>query len=95
MDPEKPELQSKEVNLTAIDSSASSSIDTEAQQARLKVAQRKVDYRLFLWYSFVYLIMRINVSNITNTAIMNEEQGDDILDRMGGLSSGQWAWALR
>lgn len=45
-------------------------------------------------YCFVYLIMRINVSNITNTAIMNEETGDDIKTTLGGLSSSQWAWAL-
>jgi sugar phosphate permease len=87
-------LPAKELNLATSDTSATSSIDPEAQQAKIIAAQRKVDKRLFLWYCFVYLIMRINVSNITNTAIMNEEQGDDILSQLGNLSSSQWAWAL-
>lgn len=36
-----------------------------------KAVYRKVDLRILLWYSFVYLIMRIHVSNITNTAIVS------------------------
>ena len=60
----------------------------------LKIAHRKVDKRLLVWYAFVYLIMRIHVSNISNTAIMNLEQGTDIKTQLGNLSSGQWAWAL-
>jgi len=35
-----------------------------------KAVYRKVDFRILLWYSLVYLIMRIHVSNITNTAIV-------------------------
>lgn len=58
----------------------------------LKAAQKKVDRRIILWYSFVYLIMRIHVSNITNTAIINIEQGDGIKKQLGNLTSGQWAW---
>jgi len=60
----------------------------------LKTAHRKVDKRLLLWYAFVYLIMRIHVSNISNTAIMNLEQGTGIKKQLGNLSSSQWAWAL-
>ncbi|KAF1913240.1 major facilitator superfamily domain-containing protein [Ampelomyces quisqualis] len=62
--------------------------------AVLKVAHRKVDKSLLCWYAFVYLIMRIHVSNISNTAIMNLEQGTGIKTQLGNLSSGQWAWAL-
>lgn len=60
----------------------------------LKPAHRKVDARLVLWYSAVYLVMRIHTSNISNTAIINLEQGDGIREQLGGLTSGQWAWAL-
>ncbi|TPX16514.1 uncharacterized protein E0L32_003808 [Thyridium curvatum] len=60
----------------------------------LKRAHRKVDKRLLLWYSFVYLIMRIHVSNISNSAIMNVEAGTGIRKQLGNLSSSQWAWAL-
>lgn len=44
-------------------------------------AHKKVDRRLILWYSAVYLVMRIHVSNISNTAIINLEQGDGIKKR--------------
>jgi MFS family permease len=67
---------------------------TSPSEAVLKIAQRKVDKRLLCWYAFVYLIMRIHVSNISNTAIMNLEQGTGIKKQLGNLSSGQWAWAL-
>ncbi|CCF33653.1 high-affinity nicotinic acid transporter [Colletotrichum higginsianum] len=60
----------------------------------LKTAHRKVDKRLLVWYSFVYLIMRIHVSNISNAAIVNLEQGTGIRRQLGDLSSSQWAWAL-
>jgi MFS family permease len=33
-------------------------------------------------------------SNISNTAIMNLEQGTGIKKQLGNLSSSQWAWAL-
>lgn len=61
---------------------------------KLRKAQRKVDIKLLLWYSFVYLVMRIHVSNITNTAIINLEDGTGIKKQLGNLSSGQWAWVL-
>ncbi|PSR97456.1 high-affinity nicotinic acid transporter [Coniella lustricola] len=38
--------------------------------------------------------MRIHVSNISNTAIINIEQGDGIKAQLGNLSSEQWAWVL-
>lgn len=60
----------------------------------LRSAHKKLDRRLILWYSFVYLVMRIHVSNISNTAIINLEQGDGIKKQLGNLSSEQWAWVL-
>ena len=47
-----------------------SPLATEQQSQDHKAVYRKVDFRILLWYSFVYLIMRIHVSNITNTAIV-------------------------
>ncbi|TDZ36607.1 MFS transporter prlL [Colletotrichum spinosum] len=64
------------------------------QSPTLRQAHRKVDKRLLVWYSFVYLIMRIHVSNISNAAIINLEQGTGIRKQLGDLSSSQWAWAL-
>ncbi|KAJ4361401.1 hypothetical protein N0V95_001914 [Ascochyta clinopodiicola] len=60
----------------------------------LKAAQRKVDKRLLCWYAFVLLFMRTNMINISNTAIMNLEEGNGIKKELGGLSSSEWAWAL-
>lgn len=66
----------------------------ELLSADLKSAHKKIDLRLILWYSFVYLFMRIHVSNISNTAIINLEQGDGIKKQLGNLTSQQWAWVL-
>ncbi|KAL5119166.1 hypothetical protein ACEQ8H_002873 [Pleosporales sp. CAS-2024a] len=74
-------------------SNAEATSISSAQQS-LKAAHRKVDKRLLCWYTFVYLIMRIHVSNISNAAIMNLEQGTGIKNQLGHLSSSQWAWVL-
>lgn len=74
--------------------SSEASLEGENSIAVLKRAHRKVDKRLLLWYSFVYLIMRIHVSNISNTAIINIEQGTGIKKQLGNLTSQQWAWTL-
>lgn len=74
-------------------STSESDIDTEGSGLNLNKIQHKVDRRLLAWYCFVYLIMRIHVSNITNTAIINEETDNDILSTLS-LTSSQWAWAL-
>ncbi|KAK2041844.1 MFS general substrate transporter [Colletotrichum somersetense] len=66
----------------------------DEQKPRLKTAHRKVDKRLLLWYSFVYLIMRIHVSNISNAATINLEQGTGIRKQLRDLSSSQWACTL-
>lgn len=85
------EIPSKEVqDVPGSEVSSTSPPSTET----LKAAHRKVDKRLLCWYAFVYLIMRIHVSNISNTAIMNLEQGTGIKKQLGNLSSSQWAWAL-
>lgn len=63
-------------------------------EGALRSGHRKVDRRLLYWYCLVYLIMRIHVGNISNTAIMNKEEGTDIKTQLGNLTSTQWAWAL-
>lgn len=37
--------------------------------------------------------MRIDVNNISNAAILNEEQGDDIKTQLK-LTAQNWAWAI-
>ncbi|KAL1588913.1 hypothetical protein WHR41_02645 [Cladosporium halotolerans] len=59
-----------------------------------KQASRKADIRILLWYSFVYLIMRTHVQNVTNSAIINLETGDGIKAQLGELESEQWAWII-
>jgi sugar phosphate permease len=82
---------SKEASTTL--SPAPSSL-TSPQSLIEKAAYRKADIRLLLWYSFVYLIMRIHVQNVTNSAIMNLESGHGIKQQLGGLSSEQWAMVI-
>jgi len=79
---------------TDTESASTTTSQTPVNPVTLKAAQKKVDRRIVLWYSFVYLIMKIHVSNVTNTAIMNVETDDDIRTQLGGLTSGQWAWVL-
>jgi hypothetical protein len=71
----------------------SGSLTTSQTQAE-KTGYRKVDIKLLLWYSFVYLIMRIHVQNVTNSAIMNMETGDGIKAQLGNLDSEQWALVI-
>ncbi|KAH8802916.1 high-affinity nicotinic acid transporter [Xylogone sp. PMI_703] len=79
---------------TTAESATPSDLSEEHRELLLKKAHRKVDKRLLIWYAFVYLIMRVHVSNITNTAIVNLEDGDGIKKQLGNLTSQQWAWAL-
>ena len=58
-----------------------------------KAVRRKVDHRLLAFYSVVYLFMRINATNATNTAIMNAGQPTNIRIQLG-LSSSDWAWII-
>ena len=76
-------------------SDLTSDVERDTRQAdRIRAIHRKVDIKILLWYSFVYLIMRIHVSNISNVAIINLEQGTGIRKQLGNLSSIQWAWVL-
>jgi len=77
-----------------VSSPAESYVQSEDAEKLRKAAHRKVDKRLLIWYAFVYLIMRIHVSNISNAAIINLEQGTGIKKQLGNLSSSQWAWTL-
>ena len=85
--------QTKEATANATLSPAPSSLSSAQSQVE-KDAYQKADIRLLLWYSFVYLIMRIHVQNVTNSAIMNLESGDGIKEQLGGLDSEQWAFVI-
>jgi MFS family permease len=78
---------------TTLPLTPSNSLTTPQSQAE-KTGYRKVDIRLLLWYSFVYLIMRIHVQNVTNSAIMNLETGHGIKAQLGNLDSEQWALVI-
>lgn len=54
---------------------------------------RKVDIRLLIIYSAVYLFTQLDKNNISNSAIMNIEAGHGIKKQLK-LSSQQWAWVL-
>jgi sugar phosphate permease len=82
---------SKEVTSTQ---ASNFDLSSQISEATLKSAHRKIDRRLLGWYAFVYLIMRIHVGNISNSAIINLEQGTGIKKQLGNLSSAQWAMAL-
>ena len=60
----------------------------------VRAVRRKVDRRLLSFYCVAYLIMRINVTNATNTAIMNAKTPQNIKIQLGNLTSSQWAWII-
>ncbi|KAK6419180.1 hypothetical protein LTR81_007760 [Elasticomyces elasticus] len=84
----------KDVQLGDVESRDSLDVEAESSAQLLKAVRRKVDIKILLWYSFVYLIMRIHVSNVSNVAIINLEQGTGIRKQLGNLSAIQWAWVL-
>ncbi|PSS21951.1 hypothetical protein M430DRAFT_136699 [Amorphotheca resinae ATCC 22711] len=88
------EKQQQQASETSLSDDGDIQTSLESGGVSLKRAHRKLDKRLLLWYSFVYLIMRIHVSNISNTAIINLEQGTGIKKQLGNLNSEQWAWVL-
>jgi hypothetical protein len=51
------------------------------------------DIKIIPWVCITYLVMRIDIDNISNAAIMNTEQGTDIKKQLG-LSALQWSWAI-
>lgn len=83
----------KDIDVAELPSPTASVVD-DYDSKPAKVAYRKADIRILLFYSVVYLFMRINVSNITNTAIINIDEGDGIKKQLGNLTSSQWAWVI-
>ncbi|ESK93306.1 phthalate transporter [Moniliophthora roreri MCA 2997] len=55
--------------------------------------RKQIDLRLMPWLCVTYLIMRIDINNIANAAIMNLEQGTGIKQQLG-LSAQDWTWAI-
>lgn len=64
-------------------------LEHSQSEAVLKAAHRKVDARLLCWSAFVLIFMRTNMNTISNTAIMNLEEGNGIKKELGNLSSSQ------
>ncbi|KAF5392071.1 hypothetical protein D9757_003210 [Collybiopsis confluens] len=59
----------------------------------LRRIHRKIDKRILPWLCITYLVMRIDINNVANAAILNEEAGDDIKTQLH-LSPQAWAWVL-
>lgn len=51
------------------------------------------DLRIMPWLCLTYLVMRIDVNNVANAAIMNAEQGHGIKKDLH-LSPQQWTWVV-
>ncbi|KAJ7161878.1 major facilitator superfamily domain-containing protein [Mycena crocata] len=70
-----------------------SSLDSSFDDESYKKVLRRVDKRIMPLVLLQYLIMRIDVTNISNAAIMNLEQKTDI-KRQLHLSPQQWVWVV-
>jgi hypothetical protein len=51
------------------------------------------DMRIMPWLCLTYLVLRIDVNNVANAAIMNIEQGHGIKKDLH-LSPQQWTWVV-
>jgi MFS family permease len=85
---------SKELDGQESPSSPDSSSLHPPDAAASKAVRRKVDSRLLAFYCIVYLFMRINATNVTNTAIMNAGEPTNIKAQLGHITSSQWAWIV-
>lgn len=89
---------SGEASKAALDINAPSSQETLSpdviDSGINKAVRHKVDRRLLAFYCVVYLFMRINATNVTNTAIMNAGKPSNIRTQLGNLTSEQWAWII-
>lgn len=85
---------SKEIGDYDVPSSPKTASLHVADSSSSKAVRNKVDKRLLAFYCVVYLFMRINVSNVTNTAIMNAGEPSNIRTQLGNITSGQWAWII-
>ena len=88
----RSDLETNDIRVAEIASPVDSISDVDKTTS--KPAYRKVNKRILLWYSFVYLVMRIHVSNISNIASINIDEGNAIRKQLGNLDSEQWAWVL-
>ncbi|KAG9192547.1 hypothetical protein G6011_11281 [Alternaria panax] len=84
-------------------SQTSKSPRTQHIDTVLKEAHQKVDVHMLYWYAFVLLIMRMNVNNSSNTAILNKEQGTvsgllayaiSFMNGVGGLAGWRWLFII-
>ncbi|KAK0240782.1 major facilitator superfamily domain-containing protein [Armillaria nabsnona] len=59
----------------------------------LRKIQRRIDIRIIPWLCITYLVIRIDISNISNAAIINIEQGHGI-EKQLHLSTQDWNWVV-
>ncbi|KII90127.1 hypothetical protein PLICRDRAFT_580234 [Plicaturopsis crispa FD-325 SS-3] len=86
--------ETKQLETVDVDG-AKSEVDTVAIVSDEDIAKihRRIDWRIMPWLSFTYLVMRIDVGNISNAAIMNIEANHGIKQELH-LSAQQWTWAV-
>ncbi|KAJ6512508.1 MFS general substrate transporter [Mycena sanguinolenta] len=70
-----------------------STLDPSSDDEAYHKVLRRVDIRIMPLVLLQYLFMRVDVTNISNAAIMNLEQKTDIKTQLH-LSAQQWVWAI-
>ncbi|KAF8876114.1 MFS general substrate transporter [Mucidula mucida] len=68
-------------------------LGTPLSEEELRKVQRRIDLRILPWLCITYLVMRIDINNVSNAAIMNIEQGHGIKKQLN-LSPQQWNWVI-
>ncbi|PBK95370.1 MFS general substrate transporter [Armillaria gallica] len=72
---------------------ASRGSDAPLSDEELRKVQRRIDIRIIPWLCMTYLVMRIDINNISNAAIINIEQGHGIKKQLH-LSTQDWNWVV-
>ncbi|KAG6830305.1 hypothetical protein H0H87_008556 [Tephrocybe sp. NHM501043] len=93
--PSSPSASSSSIHKELVSTVTKEARQTSSQSpSEILRIQRKIDLRILPWLCFTYLVMRIDVNNISNAAIMNVEVKHDIKTQLGKLTAGQWNWAI-
>ncbi|ORY79787.1 MFS general substrate transporter [Leucosporidium creatinivorum] len=69
---------------------AATALQTDVDQKKLL---RRIDWRILPFCYWSYMVMRVDVGNISNAGIMNSETGHSLKQELG-LTAQQWTWVI-
>ncbi|GAA6037782.1 hypothetical protein JCM8097_005031 [Rhodosporidiobolus ruineniae] len=80
-------------SLTDKDAVATATVEPLLDEVEHKRLLRKIDWHMLPWIYLTYCMMRIDVGNVANAAVMNSETGHS-LKQVLKLTPQQWTWVI-